>query len=263
MRVIGSGEHVIRSPSHLRSYRVLHAPAELVRNRHARSYWCLRLLRPDNLFQPSFQTSPDRYPEIFSFVREQVEDDPGVRLLSFGCSTGEEVFSLREYFPTAQIRGLDINPLNIAVCRRRRRRAGDRRVSFAVAGSVERERTASYDAIYCMAVLRHGDLTKSGALRCDHRLTFDAFERTVAGLARCVKHGGLLIIHYSNFRFCDSVVSPDFEPVLSLHDGYSDPRAPLFGRDNVRLNVPSYDDVVFRKVRAGGRPSRSDLAPTG
>lgn len=59
--------------------------------------------RPDNLFQPYARTAFDRHPRIFSCVRDRVPDSDTTRILSFGCSTGEEVFSLRRYFPQAKI----------------------------------------------------------------------------------------------------------------------------------------------------------------
>lgn len=239
----------------LRRYRSLDFLANLLGSRNSRSYWYLRLIRPHNLFQPFVDTYPDRYPEIFKFVRDQLGDSPDVRLLSFGCSTGEEVFSLRRYFPAAEIRALDINPLNIAVCLRRRRAAGDQRMSFAVAGSVEHEETKSYDAVFCMAVLRHGDLSDSNLQRCDHRITFAAFELTVRDLGRCVKDGGLLIIQHSNFRFGDAVASTDFHPVLSVDNGDFVSQKPVFGVDNRRLDVPPYEEVVFRKRQGLKAPS--------
>jgi hypothetical protein len=231
----------------LRRYRLVRV---LLRNKYWRSQLFLRLARPDNLFQPYFDTCPDRYPEIFQFVREQLGDGPDLRLLSFGCATGEEVFSLRRYFRAAEVRGLDINRLHIAVCGWRRRAVGDRRMSFAVAGSLQHEATGSYDAVFCMAVLRHGDLSWSGTQRCDHRITFDAFERTVGDLARCVKDGGLLIIQHSNFRFCDAAPAAHFQSLLSVDNGHFNPQAPLFGPNNCRLDVASYGEVVFRKMVA-------------
>jgi len=46
-------------------------------------------------------------------VITQLGDGAGVRLLSFGCSRGEEVFTLRHYFSTAAIKGIDIDPDNV------------------------------------------------------------------------------------------------------------------------------------------------------
>ena len=45
-------------------------------------------------------TAPNRYPEIFAAAAAAAR-----RILSFGCSTGEECVSLAEYFPKAEIIG--------------------------------------------------------------------------------------------------------------------------------------------------------------
>ncbi len=100
-----------------------------------------------------------------------------IRILSYGCSNGDEVFSLRRYFTRAIIKGLDINSGSIAVCRRRLRKSPDAAISFATASSAKAEPSSTYDAIFCMAVLRHGSLGLPGVTRCDHLIRFDNFLR--------------------------------------------------------------------------------------
>ena len=76
-------------------------------------------------FQPYRYTLPDRYPWLFQFAARELADRPDLRILSFGCSRGEEVFSLRRYFPTASIKGIDARPRNIArAVRSEERRVG-------------------------------------------------------------------------------------------------------------------------------------------
>src|SRR5579862_1094793 len=126
------------------------------------------LMRPKGAFQPFNDTLDDRYPHIFRFVQSVLGAESKVEILSYGCSTGDEVFSLRQYFPRAVIKGIDINRANIAVCRRRLKEAPDNTISFATARSTETEPSGGYDAIFCMAVLRHGSLGLPGVERCDH-----------------------------------------------------------------------------------------------
>jgi trans-aconitate methyltransferase len=57
--------------------------------------------------QWSNQTRPNRFPKIFARIKE-LNPEPR-RILSFGCSTGEECFSLAELFPTSEIVGVDVN----------------------------------------------------------------------------------------------------------------------------------------------------------
>src|SRR5437763_1804045 len=100
-----------------------------------RSAMLLRWRKPRNLFQVNNYTLANRYPVLFRLARERLGTGPDVRLLSFGCATGEEVFTLRGYFPGAWIKGLDINPHNIAVCRQRLAENPDAKIHFELADS--------------------------------------------------------------------------------------------------------------------------------
>ncbi len=209
----------------------------------------VRLFQAKRLFQPYGTTREDRYPLIFHAVREALADQPQPRLLSFGCSTGEEVFTLRRYFPTARITGLDIVPARIRHARARlARRGGDGAVRFAVAASAEGEAAQSYDAVFAMAVFRHGALGAAPA-RCDALLAFDDFERSIAALARVLKPGGLLAIRHANFRFSDTAAAAGFTQVLKA--AATDAPPPLYGRDHHRLPGEARDDGIFRKEPTG------------
>ena len=215
-------------------------------DRSYRNLVWLRFVRPKGAFQPFNDTRANRYPVIFSFVRSRLGDGDDIKILSFGCSTGEEVFSLRDYFPHATIKGIDINPANIAACRRRSNKIRDGAISFEIASSTMEEADASFDAIFCMAVLRHGDLGAPGVTRCDHLLRFEDFAKTVADFKRCLKPGGLLIIHHSNFRLSDTPSAGAFETIMrTKHSAV--PRTPLFGPDHRLLPNDDYPDTVFRK----------------
>jgi len=194
-------------------------------------------------FQPYRHTLPDRYPWLFSFAAASLGSESDCRLLSFGCSRGDEVLALRTYFPRATIKGIDFDRRNIARCRAR---TNDANMSFSVAATTREERAGSYDAIFCLAVLCHGYLTISGAQRCDPLLDFADFERVVSDFARCLKPGGLLLLHTTSFRFRDTAVAADFDILLEaeLEQMAADVQ---FGRDNRRLPGARDRAVVFRK----------------
>jgi len=229
-------------------FRFVRALRLLASDRTYRNTLWMRLTRPQGAFQPDNDTRADRYPAVFQFVQSQLGADSEVRILSFGCSTGEEVFSLRRYFPRAAIKGIDINALNIASCRSSLRRQPDAGISFEAAADTAGEPAARYDAIFCMAVLRHGGLSAADT-RCDRLLRFADFAAAVEDFSRCLKPGGLLVIRHSNFRLCDAPAGADFETVLRAE--VADPeKLPLFGPDNRRLAGAHYPDTVFRKTPA-------------
>lgn len=223
----------------VRLYRLVTSPGYRSEQRLLRD-------RPPRLFQPYAHTASNRYPRVFSFIKGCLGRSPAPRLLSYGCATGEEVFTLRQYFPHAEITGIDINPHNIAVCQKKLNREADAGIYFKWADSPRDEPPESYDAIFCMAVLRHGDLGRQTAENCSHLIRFADFEDIVTRLCRSLKPGGYLAIRGSNFRFADTAIAPAFEVVFTVEDGYR-ADTPLYGPDNLRLPETPYNEVVFRK----------------
>jgi SAM-dependent methyltransferase len=208
-----------------------------------------RIRRPvPGEFQPYYFTLPDRYPWLFGFAATRIGSRPDLRILSFGCSRGEEVFSLRKYFPSAAVKGIDILPRNIARCLARARAENPKNVTFEIAATTEGEPANFYDAIFCLAVLCNGDLTTSAAQRCDPLLHFETFDRMVCDFARCLKAGGLLVLHTTNFRFCDTAVAPDFDVVYEADPEHLAPDV-LFDRHNsvMRGERERYRAVAFEK----------------
>jgi SAM-dependent methyltransferase len=197
-------------------------------------------------FQPYCFTRPDRYPWLFGFAATRIGSRPNLRILSFGCSRGEEVFSLRRYFPAAAIKGIDINPRNIARCLARARAENPTNLTFESAATTAGEPASSYDAIFCLAVLCNSELTTSGAQRCDPLFHFERFDRMVGDFARCLKPGGLLVLHTTNFRFCDTTVAPDFAVVYEADPQHLALEA-LFDRNNRLMSGERYRAVAFEK----------------
>ncbi|WOI44151.1 class I SAM-dependent methyltransferase [Acidovorax sp. BLS4] len=217
-----------------------------LRHREGRSYVWLRLTSSAPLFQDYGTTSMNRYPRLFAFVREALTDCASPRLLSFGCSTGEEVLSLRQYFPHADITGLDIHPGHIARCLQQQQGQPDPGMRFRVAGDTAAEATATYDAIFCLAVMRRGDLARHRGECCDHLIRFQDFDAQLEDFARCLRPGGFLVLRHANFRLRDARAARWFDPVLRVP---TPARAdtPLFGPDNRRLAKQGDDEAVFRR----------------
>jgi len=234
----------------LRPFRIYRAAAfgyNFVKNPVFRRGQLFRWKNPPGLFQTNPLTAPNRYPGIFGFVREQLSAQPNPRLLSFGCSSGDEVFSLRQYFPQASIKGVDINPANIALCRARHAREGrDPLIEFQCGNSAAGEVRDSYDAVFCMAVFQRPELKADRSVAsCEPHLCFADFERTIAGLVACVKPGGFLVIRHSMFRLADADSARDFRAVFSRP--VTKEFFPRFDSRNRRLPEATEEEVERRQ----------------
>lgn len=195
--------------------------------------------------QISNDTKLDRYPEVFAYAAELLSNTPSedLTLLSFGCSTGEECFSLRRYFPSASIDGVDVNKKNIRACEERNQ---DPRIRFEVSEVNLRRAQPTYDAVFAMSVLCRWPQTKEIDSSAEV-YPFEKFDETVRRLDSLVRPNGLLVIYNANFRFSDTAISQHYEPlrVPGLADsGF----VRLFSKGNRRLPEQVYPFCVFRKL---------------
>ena len=215
---------------------------------HERGVRRAQTLSPGLLLQPSHYTSVDRYPWLFQFLGEKFVNPEKPNILSYGCATGEELFSLQAYLPVAELVGIDINPRNIAICNRKlAKRGATSGMQFRCAGSPADEAANSYDAILCLAVLRHGALQDRMPDNCAPWIDFATVDHLVTELARCLKPGGYLAIWHSHFRFADMTVASQFKTVLTNERG-GRASTPFYGADNCRLDGAEYCDAVFQKL---------------
>lgn len=197
------------------------------------------------LLQPATFTRMDRHPALFAIVRDHLAGAPAPRLLSFGCSTGEEAFTLARYLPAAAIDAIDANPACIAKARRTATGACPGRIRFACADAPDAFAPQRYDAVLCLSVLRHGDLDIEQPERCTALLPFARFAATVDALDRCLVPGGLLILWGCNFRFADTATAAHYRPVPS--PGAKAQTGPFYGPDDRRLAATHYAEFAFVK----------------
>lgn len=180
--------------------------------------------------QVSTYTQADRYPDVFSACADFLGRESVSRILSFGCSTGEEVATLGSYMPKSEIVGLDINHWCIHQCKKK---YNDPRFSFLVYTETEFEELGTFDAVFAMAVLQRVENRSNGVMTAE-RYTFDEFTNDVGKLAARVKRGGLLIIDHADFSFGETTVAAAFEP-LDVPGSLVSRLRPLFDKQDRKV----------------------------
>ena len=206
---------------------------------HSRAVARVQRRFPGELLQPAGTTSEDRHPALFAELKRQLRDHPEPRLLSFGCSTGEEAFTLLYYLPRARIDAIDLNARAIATAQRRAR---TNRIVFTQTGTPPGE---CYDAITCLSVLRHGDLDLLRPETCTAILPFARIDEVLQQIDAVLKPGGLLAIWGSNFLFTQSSLAVGYEP-LDV-PGMQAEIGVFFGTDDRRLPPQRNSQFLFRK----------------
>ncbi len=202
----------------------------------------LKRTPPGLLFQPYGTTLKDRYPQSFDALAERLAHLPSPRILSFGCSTGEEVRALRARMPNARIVGIDLNPRSLAIAQRK----DDNPLSqYRLAGAPLPD--DRFDAVLAMAVFRHGVLEAERPTDCSTVLPFARFAQGIAMLDACLEPDGWLALDNSHFRFTDTQTAASYA-IDPLRMTDHRPRDLLYGPDNQRLLGVTDDAVLFRKL---------------
>jgi SAM-dependent methyltransferase len=196
------------------------------------------------LLQPWPVTKKDRHPELFALAAEYFRKRPA-QILSFGCATGEEAYSIATYVPSATVLGVDINVECIAKAKRRTPISLRSRVQFKCCDAVP-EDGGQFDAIFCLSVLRHGRLDREQPESCEAILPFRRFAEVIAGFDRTLKPGGLLFLWGANFRFSDSPVASQYRAIL-VPDKRPEMGA-IYGPDEQFQGVRRNDKWVFEKL---------------
>jgi hypothetical protein len=228
------------------AYNSVRAPARFCVDRAYRSAILLRVFRSQNIHQSMVLTWMDRYPGIFSVCRDYFTGKPDPRILSYGCATGEEALTLRNYFPSACIVGAEINPYCLSVARKRKT---DDRIVFVESHPARIQDLGPFDAIFCLAVLQRTPMLvdRKGIMNLKAIYPFSKFEAKVTELDSWLNRDGLLIIYHSQYLFTDTSVASKYSPLLSAKDIRI--KGSLFDRDSVRLKDTLANHSVFVKQR--------------
>jgi SAM-dependent methyltransferase len=150
--------------------------------------------------QTNNKTFLGRYWTEHSVLRRYFPNDRNLSILSFGCSTGEELVTLRALFPGATLFGCDVDWHNLQAARAL---VGDSATVFESRGDAVAEH-GPYDAIICNSVLmRPGGI--EGAQWID----------VVAMLDDALRPGGILQVINSNIPFRYHPLARSYEALRS------------------------------------------------
>lgn len=134
------------------------------------------------MIQSNSATCEDRYPQIFDRL-SAVVTAPCARVLSFGCSTGEEVRVLRRRRPSWEVHSVDMQLQNIETARRHRVGDDDSKEVYAQTTSQLGVPPLFYDVILAMSVLCCFPLPDDCALQyLSKHFPFSRFESVIAEL---------------------------------------------------------------------------------
>ncbi len=198
-------------------------------------------LKENSLLQSASTTDLNRHPDIFNELGSMFSSRK-IRVLSFGCSTGEECQSLSEYLPEAQIVGVDVNKESID---RARSRFTNERIEFVVREPGNLNTLGKFDVILAISVLCK--YPESNLLRdIGPIFPFEKYESTLGELDTLLQPGGCLFIRSSNFRFRDSSLASKYE-VVHNWDSRSPEEFPKFDSKNQRLEGYREEEELFRK----------------
>lgn len=150
-------------------------------------------------------TSFDRYADIFIYIADNFYNIE--KLMSFGCSTGEECFTLNKYFPQKNIVGVEINEsaLNVAI-----KNNSDKNIKFVK--SIHE--SSNVDIIFAMSVLCNwGGENDTSGLDYNDVYSFDQFNDQLIELDKKLNLGGIFVIYNSNYYFEDSDIFENYIPI--------------------------------------------------
>jgi 2-polyprenyl-3-methyl-5-hydroxy-6-metoxy-1,4-benzoquinol methylase len=216
----------------------------VIKDKKYRSIFLLQIFYSKNVHQTTPLTYMNRYPKIFSTCRDFYHSKQDIKILSYGCSTGEEVMTLRHYFPNATIVGAEINKLSLEICNKL---PIDDKISFIYSDPKEIEKHGPFDAIFCMAVLQRKPhyIAEKGIKSLKKIYPFEKFEQQILELDKLLNPNGLLIVHYTQYSLNDTSIAPKYKAYSNCNqDDYS---SPVFDRESNIITNPGSQNSIYVK----------------
>ena len=197
------------------------------------------------ILQTTQSTNYDRYPHVFRGTRNIVERDfsaldRNLEVLSFGCSTGEEIKTLHDkYITRANFTGVDINEQILVEARNLLKDyQGVRLMNFQQFSSEDKR----YDIIICLSVLCKHLKSKN-----EPPLPFNVFDETLVLLDKALYIGGYLVVYNANYCILDSSIGDKYEPVYMPTITESNSNVQMYCKDGI--NLRELGICLFKKMK--------------
>jgi Methyltransferase domain len=202
----------------------------------------------DEFNQLETTTAYNRYPELFSSVCNLMppRDAEQIRILSYGCSTGQECWTLRNYFPNAHVVGLDINERSLCAGRAKNT---DPKIEFLPSTSENLMSHGPYDVIFALSVLCRWPETQFVA-DTSRLYPFQKFDHAITRLDSALSVGGLMVILNANYHFSDASVSGRYQGVTGLRLSQYE-CVHRFSKDNKKIGEDGMGEWIFKKTAMG------------
>lgn len=193
-------------------------------------------------------TCYDRYPVLFQQLQECCSDDLNSHpILSYGCSTGEECFTLREkYFEKSPIVGVDINKENLQIAKNKN--ASNSRIQFLFSNQSNLLAKAPYSAILCMSVLCRWPESEN-IEDISELYSFTKFEEKLNELHALLAVGGALVIYNASFRFVDTFLYEKYKVFRNDGVNIESDFVHKFDTKNKKLITQHYPEWIFIKEK--------------
>ena len=193
-------------------------------------------------------TSSNRYAYIFLEI-QQICQYPR-KILSFGCSSGEEPDTLKQlYFEKSHVVGYDINKKIIEIARQKYR-LGNISLYSDLNTLIENDMafgTIKYDLIFAMSVFCKWP---ESSTKC---YIFDEFEESLSIIDKLLNVGGYLCLYNTKFLFEQTEVFEKYMIVPTKHNinGY----VKKYEKNGTFINYHElkaefyYGNFLFKKIK--------------
>lgn len=199
-------------------------------------------------FQVWGTTGRNRHFALWTALRVAIPPDQVGRVLSFGCSTGEEAMDLADIFPRAEVLGVDVDRWRIKIAKRR---FPGCRLKFAVAADGMMQACAPYDLIVAKSVfVRHPEAV--GLDDLSRLFKFEDFDRAVLELTLLTSVGGHLVVFNSNYRVTDSSAMAHLKAIV-VPGLRQPPEVPVFSATGKRAPDKPVWEIIFQRTAHANR----------